>query len=301
MKDMPHPPLFILCPGRSFSSVVCSVIGQHPEMYGVPELNLFVADNVGHLWDIAKRKRKLHMLHGVIRVLAELHDGQQTEETVSNAWDWLERHRDWSTTRLFHYLTDLIAPRRCVDKSPTYGAKMSNLRRLYQAYPDAHFLHISRHPRAVGKSLFQVYSAKAAWRQGGFPKTSTLEVERHWVEVNKTIMAFTRQLPPGQSMQLQGELLLSDPDLYLPQICEWLGISSDADAIAAMKRPEDSPYACLGPANAAYGNNMGFLENPKLRIGGLPDLRLSGPLDWLEDHAEFSKDTVELAHQLGYQ
>ena len=40
-------PLFILCPGRSFSSVVASMIGQHPDAYGLPELNLFLGPTLG--------------------------------------------------------------------------------------------------------------------------------------------------------------------------------------------------------------------------------------------------------------
>ena len=37
-------PLFILAPPRSFTTVTSAMIGQHPEMYGLPETNLFVAE-----------------------------------------------------------------------------------------------------------------------------------------------------------------------------------------------------------------------------------------------------------------
>ena len=30
-------PLFILAPPRSFTSVVCAMIGNHPQMLGLPE------------------------------------------------------------------------------------------------------------------------------------------------------------------------------------------------------------------------------------------------------------------------
>lgn len=36
-------PLFILAPPRSFTSVVCAMIGQHPDMCGLPEVNLAIA------------------------------------------------------------------------------------------------------------------------------------------------------------------------------------------------------------------------------------------------------------------
>src|SRR5262249_46194462 len=47
-QDRPQlpAPVFILCPIRSFSSVACAMLGQHPELYAFPELRLFNADTV---------------------------------------------------------------------------------------------------------------------------------------------------------------------------------------------------------------------------------------------------------------
>ena len=41
------PPVFVLAPVRSFTSVVCAMIGQHPQMYGLPETNLLCHATVG--------------------------------------------------------------------------------------------------------------------------------------------------------------------------------------------------------------------------------------------------------------
>ena len=101
-------------------------------------------------------------------------------------------------------------------------------------------------------------------------------------------------------MHLRGEDLLSDPDFYFRQIAEWLEVSSDDNAVKAMKRPEDSPYACVGASNARGGNNAGFLQNPRLRVGNLPDFSLEGELEWLPG-AGFSKKLVMIARRLGYQ
>ena len=37
---MPDP-LIILAPARSFTTIVGTMLGQHPNMYSVPEVNLF--------------------------------------------------------------------------------------------------------------------------------------------------------------------------------------------------------------------------------------------------------------------
>ena len=51
-------------------------------------------------------------------------------------------------------------------------------------------------------------------------------------------------------MRVRGEDLLGEPDTYLRKIAEWLGLRTDEEAIEAMKHPEQSPYACIGPENA---------------------------------------------------
>lgn len=58
---------------------------------------------------------------------------------------------------------------------------------------------------------------------------------------------------------------MSDLDRHLQQITEWLGIDAGADAIEAMKHPERSPYACIGPENAKFGNDPSYMESPVLR------------------------------------
>ena len=46
--NKPHPPdpLVILSPARSFSSVVSTMIGEHPQLYGFPELHICTSDSL---------------------------------------------------------------------------------------------------------------------------------------------------------------------------------------------------------------------------------------------------------------
>ncbi len=296
-----HRPVFILCPGRSFSSVVCSMLGQHPDLYGVPELNLFLGDTLGGLMHLARRRRSNYMLHGLVRALAELRFGGQTEAGGKQAWGWIDQHLHWSTARVFRDLAERMAPRQCVDKSPAYSAQMDYLKRMHETFPEARYLHLSRHPRATANSQYRVLAVKKAFRPADHMTANPTAVEQHWIRNHSNILEFAQDLPPGQYMRLQGEQLLNDPRTYLPQIVEWLEIRNDAPAMGAMLHPEDSPYAGFGPQCAPCGNNLGFLENPRLRIGGLPELSLRGPLEWLDDEGEFSRHTIELAHQLGYR
>jgi hypothetical protein len=46
-------PLVILAPGRSYTSVVCTMLGQHPQMYNLPELHLFACEGRGVVVPVA--------------------------------------------------------------------------------------------------------------------------------------------------------------------------------------------------------------------------------------------------------
>lgn len=288
--------LVILTPPRSFSSVVGGMLGQHPDMYGMPETNLFTAETLGSLiagYDrIGDQAR-----HGLLRILAQLHDEEQTVESIDRAQHWLHSHSDWTTKEVCDHILDLVHPRILVEKSPRMVHNIANLERVYRMYPNVSFLHLTRHPRAMAKSQIKITSRNDEW--GGRLDASKIQPQKWWEKCQHNILEFSSRLPEGQCMRIKGEDLLTDPEIYLPQIAEWLDVRTDSDAIAAMKRTEESPYACMGPENALYGNDINFLENPKLRPGRVKEASLIGPLEWAPDQT-FSPSIVRLARELGY-
>lgn len=287
-------PLFILCPMRSFSSVVCAVLGQHPQTYGLPEVNLFVADTAGEL--MQAHASRPHAAHGLLRTLAQLRYGEQTESTVAAVLEWLNEHPQTTTAELFNEIVDAVAPRIAVDKTPRTVLSPGYLERCYEMFPDASFLHLTRHPRSTGKSLLNNLKRNSEW--GGTFDADRVDPENIWLRAHTNIVNFANTLPEGQCLRIKGEDLLTDPDTYLPQICEWLDIDSDADAIDDMLHPERSPYACYGPENARMGNDPEFLEKPAFRRAVVKEPELYGPLEWSGE--ELRKETIKLARELGY-
>jgi len=293
------PPLFLITCSRSYSSLVCAMLGQHPEMYGLPELNLAVADRVSGLIRMALSLRPTS-LHGLIRAIAELEFGGQTEETVAAARQWLRERADWTTDALFQHCAARVAPRVLVEKSPTATVLGANLERLRRAFPEARFLHLTRHPRPTCRSILTL--VRATDEKTGRSRADSADPERQWRLMNGTAFAFMANLPPGQGMRIRGEDLLSDPDTYLRQICWWLEVRDDDAALAAMKRPEESPFACIGPEPARFGNDPNFLRDPAFRWRPIPPASLDGPLAWGPDpEAGFSAETRALAGVLGYR
>lgn len=297
--DFPQP-IFLLAPPRSFTSLVCGVLGQHPQLFGSPELNLFRSDTVRQYLDLIVPPQQ----PGLYRFVAQVWAGEQTIEAIEMAQRWVKVRQHWTTGELHRELCAKIAPLALVQKSPTYIRRLSNLQRLLEAFPKARFVHLLRHPRGTAESALRYDNAPlrivaigGVDRSGRRPVTDPQIV---WHDFHLRILRFQEMVEPDRWLRLRGEDFLADMDRELHRLCEWLGISTAADAIAAMKRPEDSPFASFGPVNALLGNDPNFLSAPQLRPYTPREESLAGPLSWRPDAAAFHPRVVAMAHSFGY-
>lgn len=297
--------LIILSPPRSFSSVVSTIIGQHPQLYGFPELHLFVGDTVEEVIQHHQHRRRLQTPPGLLRTLAQIHDGIQTTETVVKARLWVDQRRDWSTKKLYDYLLEGVGPKIGVEKSPVTVSSREFIERAYAFFPTANFLHLTRHPIPARKSMIEFVERKQKATKASRSNALRIDPLRLWYSAHQNSVNFCATLPLGQSMRIKGEDILSEPDLYLPQIAEWLGLRTDPEAIEAMKHPENSPYASIGPFLARGGNDGKFMRSPELRPGKVkePSLRDELEQDELKDALDegFIEKLVRLSKQLGYR
>jgi len=270
-------PLFILAPPRSFTSVMCGMIGQHPEMYALPEVNLFAADSYDGLGRLYRLRPGFR--HGLLRAVAELGLGGQTEENINVAGKWLEEHQNISTADIYNDLVDWAMPKRLVDKSPIYVYSAETLQRIKQAFPEAYFLHLTRHPRATcdsilklrdvvkeGMNKMQVGNKARELVKKRYDRIAQIDdPDSLWLKPHVRIIEFLEDIPDSHQIRIKGEDFMTDPDTYLVEVAEWLGISTDKDSIASMRHPEKSPFACYGPKNAKFGNDPSYLEAPEFR------------------------------------
>ena len=297
---MPEP-LFILCPPRSYSSIVCAMIGQHPQCYGVPELNLFFGDTLGEVWNGLGGVMRGFGRDGMLRALAQLHESEQTADSVKRANEWVVEHSDWPIRRLFDHLQELVGQKIIVEKSPSIIYKQEYLDRMLRNFPNASLLHLIRHPRGTAESVMSLREGHENLRRF-VERIPVADPESVWRTSQERILETTEWLPPGQCMQIKGETLLGALKVYLPQICEWLDIRSDPAAVAEMMHPERSPYARPGPPGAPRGNDPNFLANPRLdveRLARIKEPSLAGELSWRRGEL-FQDSTAKIARQLGY-
>lgn len=274
-------PVFVLAPPRSFTSVVSAMLGQHPDLYGLPELQSFCAETVAEWWGVCAQA-SYPMVHGMLRAVAEIVYGEQTPESVGEASGWLRRRLGWSTGMVLEELATRVAPRRVVEKSPSTVYDVVFMQRVLAMFPNARFLHLVRHPSAQAGSVHAAINAAAqhgpvpqwllrlgayqAWVPGqALPPDIPLAPELGWLELNQNILEFLATVPAGQQRRVRGEDVLADPVNGLRDVAAWLGIRTDDEALEATGHPETSPFSTFGPPGARLGNDANFLRNPRLR------------------------------------
>jgi hypothetical protein len=312
--------LVLLAPPRSFTTILSAMLGQHPQMYGLPEVHLFVARTMEEWWNLCS-KATFNMDHGLLRVVAQLIFGDQTEYTVKQAMGWLRRRAHCSTAEIVETLAQQVDPRILVDKSPSVVYRPEFLRHIFEMFPQARFIHLLRHPRGHGESVMKYLRARhqmgavpaTHWllQLAGYPSlsvveddviepSSDLDPQRAWYVLNMNICNFLSSVPAHQQIQIRGEDALANPDQELVRIACWLGLRVDEEAVREMKHPERSPYARYGPPGAHFGNDRNFLHDPVLHSEVARPNSLKGPLSWRQDGSGFLPQVTELAEQFGY-
>lgn len=310
-------PLFILAPPCTFSWAVCAMLGQHPEMYALPELHLFLAETVAGWLDLCS-KESFDMDHGLVRAVAELYFGEQTDQAASRARGWLRRRGHFTTGLLLEVIADRLNPLVPVEKSPSLVYSSDLLRRALDMFPRARFLHLVSHPRCYGEAVMQAVRAAAKdqplppthWliELASYPhavphavgKGDVLDPQTAWFALNTTIIDFLASVPDDQRHTVRGEDLLAETGRGLAAVAAWLGVRRDPEAVDAMRHPERSPYARPGPSSASFGSDIFLLDGPLIRPEWTQPRSLKGPLGWREDDREFLPEVKHLARQFGY-
>lgn len=297
--DEPPDPVFVLSPARSCSSLVVTMLGQHPQLYGFPELRLFRAQTVAELLidpptgaGMPARERTA----GLTRALAQLHEHHQTSEAINRAWRWLEHRRNWETATVLDHLLALIAPLIGVEKSPETSLNDAALARVAHAYPTARYIHLVRHPWTTVASMITAWAPLRYWHV-----TTPHAPEfcaKLWCQQHSRITTFGRTIEPARLIRVRAEDITNHPTPTLPKITRWLQIDDDQESLTRMCEPERSVYSRPGPPQAHGGLDPAFLERPRLRPIDLPP-SLAPPTGWAIE-PQTCAAVIALARQFGY-
>lgn len=297
----PAPPLFVLAAPFCGASHAAGMLGMHPQLYAVPELCLFMADSVAELLDIFRLSQGPHA-DGLLRTIAQLECGAQRDGEIAAARGWLAQRSDWPTARLLEEIALRVAPRRLVVPDSEAPLRPIDLRRLRRSFPQSGVIHWLRHPWTQG-CLLAAWARDRLFVPPDFKdhayKPALLDPQIAWLRCNANIDAAFADAPP---LRLQSERFEAPSDQELRALCRALGLRDDADALAAMRRPDDWLFAGFGPGSAPYGLEAEVLEAFDADTLALASAaRLDAPLPWRPDAEGFDPQLLRMAQDYGYR
>jgi hypothetical protein len=298
-------PLFLLAPPRSYTSLINAMLGQHPQAFGLPELCLFNGRLLKDLWirETDEMSDTSRAKQGILRAVAEIYAGEQTKATITMANHWAAARENVPVGEVYQELVRKLHPLIAVEKSPAYTIDIQRMFAMHAAFPDARFLHLTRHPVGQCKSVMQMNDGAFALYVNSLEfqeDRAIVEPQYQWHDLNINILNFLDTVPDHQQLRIRGEDIMADPPGQLGAICRWLQIRDDAAAIDEMMHPERSPFACFGPLPALFGNDPNFLRGPTFRphVPRVP--KLDQPVPWRDDGLPLHPRVVALAQEFGY-
>lgn len=297
---MPDP-VFVLAMPHCGAARVAAMLGMHTQAYGLPELNLFMADRLGELLSTFRRSES-RLEDGLLRLVAQLEFGAQTRDTVEQARQWLEARGQLSVATLSYELLRKLEPRQAVLPDTSAGWRPQEFDALLERHPRARIIHLVRHPRAQGDAAIDALAGRLFiapdWKDH-FGGVSRVDPQLAWLRVQSNLQGLAA-LGEAQYRSLRLEDLRIDPHQTLSALCTWLGWSAGDAQIEAMLHPETGDFSGYGPENAPFGAEPEVLERPRF-IEDLTEIPpLSEPPPWRADGQPFATEVIALAQAFGY-
>ncbi len=295
-------PVYLLAAPFSGASVLAGVLAQHPALYAVPELNLFLADTVGELLDLFDRGQGGHA-HGLLRALAQLDSGGQTDVGIEATRAWLEARHAEPVDSVLQHLAARVAPRRLIVPDAESALRPMDLQRLRNAAPRIECIHLLRHPWSQGV-LLHAWACEQLFVPQDYKdhalRPPLLDPQIPWLRAEHNLQNLFAQRPP--LLHLCGETLDDDFDVAARQLCEALGIGCDAETLTLMRDADHWLFAGNGPRSAPYGLEPEAMEPFSAAALDLAAASsLTAPLPWRPDGQTFAIEVQQHARRCGYR
>ena len=276
------------------------MLGQHPEVFVSPGLNILIRPSVHEFFEETRRKPQI--ARALLRTIAQLYAGEQTMESIAMARRWLARRNASPSEAILRELCEKVAPQHFVDRSLLYGKRLDVLHRLRAAFPEARFLHLTRHPRQQGLAMLQnIEGLGSLWDDRSVDYTSKrpeLDPQFAWFETQACILEFREELPSGAYFHLRDEDVLTRPKEVLELLCAWIGISRAPALLDQMREMHVWRFATPGPYNATGDCDLELRADPPTPFEETPTM--DDALPWKSKKTGLAEAVKILARQLGH-
>jgi protein-tyrosine sulfotransferase len=273
-------PVFVLCAGRSGSTLVRFLLDAHPDLACPPETRLpWLARQLATAWAVIEDA-------GPSGPAGQSADGNSADAAISApVAAGLRRSLDPMMTS---YLRRRGKRRYC-DKS-LGAAKQAGL--LLRIWPGTRFVCLYRHPMDVIASGIEA----SPWGLAGYgfepylgspPDNNVAALARYWLDYTTSIAA-AEERHPGRCLPVRYEDLVTDPDGQIARIFAFIGAAPDPGIVARCFGPEHQRF---GPGDYKIWDTSGVSADSVGRGWTMPAGKIPAPL---------LGRVNELADRLGY-
>jgi hypothetical protein len=212
MQDRINKPIFVVGSPRSGTSLVTWCLGQHPNMFPVPESSWMgaFAVNVANSYQIGASRgdRSLLSAMDVQREEFFAFFGRTINDLIINHRDDLERKRKW-------WRSESEPKTRWVDQTPEYSVYIYGLRKLF---PEAVFIHVLRDVRSVVRSMLNFHHVA-----GTHLVENEEEAYKYWLRTVKACVRAEQAYGPRVVYRLPYADLIDNPEPAIRSLLDFVG------------------------------------------------------------------------------
>ncbi|PYL08384.1 MAG: hypothetical protein DME33_07520 [Verrucomicrobia bacterium] len=223
MQDQTNKPIFVVGSPRSGTSILTWCLGQHPNLFPVPESNWMgdfaVNAAVGYQIGAARGDRSILSAMDIREdeLLAAL--GQSINDLIFRHRTDLETKRKEKRSAYPEALGVASATsepkRRWVDGTPEYSLYICGLRKLF---PDALFVHIFRDVRAVVRSMLNFHRIA-----GTHLVLNEEEAYKYWLRTVRACIKAEQAYGPSVFYRIRYADLIDAPESAMRSLLDFLG------------------------------------------------------------------------------
>src|SRR6266516_93668 len=218
MRHKTNKPIFIVGSPRSGTSILAWCLGQHPNIFPVPESNWMgeFAVNIASGYQIgaARDNRTILSAMDISRDEFFANFGHAINDLILAHRQDLERKRELERTLNRKHSTS--EPKtRWVDGTPEYSLHVHGLRKLF---PEALFIHIVRDVDSVVRSMLNFHRVA-----GTQLVTTEGEAYKYWLRMVNACLKAEQAYGPRVIHRLQYAALIDNPEAAIRSLLDFVG------------------------------------------------------------------------------
>ncbi len=278
--------IFILSPPRSGSTLLRVMLEGHDKLFSPPELDLLTFNSL-------KERRKIlsgdlaFWLEATTRSVMELKNCSVEEaEIILKQFE----DEDLSIKDFYKKIQLWAGEKILVDKTPTYAMDINNLEKAEQYFENPLYIHLIRNPYASIYSFIEAKLDKNFFRyKHDFNRLELAELI--WMNSHKNINKFLKKIPNERKIQLRFEDLVTDSELYMKKLAEFLNIEYDEKLI--------NPYQGNRMTDAVKENSQ-MVGDFKFYLRDKIDNKVTDR--WKNYHTKnfLCEESIKVSEELGY-